>query len=146
MDMQNKALYKIKNKIRNEVRNKTIDNYTNLIRLKNPIGYLLLFLPCSFGVALNYKNTHDIYFLALYFVGAIIMRSAGCAINDSLDKDIDKMVERTKNRPIANGSISKFWGYITFCILSLIGLFILIQLPQANHLNKTLDSIIVFVD
>jgi 4-hydroxybenzoate polyprenyltransferase len=58
------------------------------------------------------------------------MRSAGCAINDSIDKNIDKMVDRTKERPIARGSITRFEGYVTSCILSLFGLLILLQLSS----------------
>jgi len=110
--------------------NKKIDDYINLLRLRNPVGYFLLFLPCSFSLALHYQGIKDLYFLLLYFLGAVIMRSAGCAINDSIDKNIDKMVDRTKERPIAKGSITKFEGYVAFCILSLFGLLILLQLSS----------------
>jgi 4-hydroxybenzoate polyprenyltransferase len=109
---------------------KKIDDYISLLRLKNPVGYFLLFLPCSFSVAIHYQGIKDLYFLLLYFLGAVIMRSAGCAINDSIDKNIDKMVDRTKERPIARGSITKFEGYVAFCILSLFGLLILLQLSS----------------
>ncbi len=114
----------------NNMFNKKIDDYINLLRLRNPVGYFLLFLPCSFSLALHYQGIKDLYFLLLYFLGAVIMRSAGCAINDSIDKNIDKMVDRTKERPIAKGSITKFEGYVAFCILSLFGLLILLQLSS----------------
>lgn len=107
-----------------------IYDYINLLRLKSPVGYMLLFLPCSFSVAIHYKGQRDIYFLLLYFLGAIIMRSAGCAINDSIDKNIDKMIDRTKERPIAKGRVTRFEGYVIFCILSLFGLLILLQLSS----------------
>jgi len=100
------------------------------MRLDKPTGFLLLFWPCSWGMAynLNYLQISYqwFYFLFLFFVGSILMRSAGCIYNDIVDKEIDKKVERTKNRPLASGKVSlrNAWILIlTLCLLSLIILF-----------------------
>ncbi len=105
-------------------------NYIYLMRLDKPTGFLLLFWPCSWGMAynLNYLQISYqwFYFLFLFFVGSILMRSAGCIYNDIVDKEIDKKVERTKNRPLASGKVSlrNAWILIlTLCLLSLIILF-----------------------
>tara|TARA_Y100000591_G_scaffold274580_1_gene250966 strand:- start:333 stop:1163 length:831 start_codon:yes stop_codon:yes gene_type:complete len=100
------------------------------MRLDKPTGFLLLFWPCSWGMAYNLNYLHIsyqwFYFLFLFFVGSILMRSAGCIYNDIVDKEIDKKVERTKNRPLASGKVSvrNAWILIlTLCFLSLIILF-----------------------
>ena len=105
-------------------------NYIYLMRLDKPTGFLLLFWPCSWGMAYNLNYLHIsyqwFYFLFLFFLGSILMRSAGCVYNDIVDKEIDKKVERTKNRPLASGKVSvrNAWILIlTLCFLSLIILF-----------------------
>ena len=89
---------------------KQLNLFIELTRLKRPIGYMLLFWPCAWGLTLAYdfsKNLNDYFFyLLLFFLGSILMRSAGCIVNDILDKEFDKKVSRTKNRPIASGKIS----------------------------------------
>ena len=87
-----------------------INLFIELTRLKKPIGFMLLFWPCAWGltVAFNFGNNLNTYFfyLFLFLSGSILMRSAGCIINDISDKKFDKKVERTKNRPIASEKIS----------------------------------------
>ena len=89
---------------------KQLNLFIELTRLKRPIGYMLLFWPCAWGLTLAYdfsKNLNDYFFyLLLFFLGSVLMRSAGCIVNDILDKEFDKKVSRTKNRPIASGKIS----------------------------------------
>ena len=84
--------------------------FIELTRLKKPIGFMLLFWPCAWGLTLayNFSNSLDKYFiyLCLFFLGSILMRSAGCIVNDILDRKFDKKVSRTKNRPLASGKIS----------------------------------------
>jgi len=84
--------------------------FIDLTRLRKPIGYMLLFWPCAWGLTLAYdfSNNNKIYFffLFLFFLGAVLMRSAGCIVNDILDKEFDKKVFRTKDRPIASDQIS----------------------------------------
>ena len=101
--------------------------FIDLARLKKPIGFMLLFWPCAWGLTLAYdfsKNLNDYYFfLILFFLGAVLMRSAGCIVNDILDKEFDKKVYRTKKRPIASGKISIKLGIayvINLCFLALL--------------------------
>ena len=108
-----------------------INLFLELTRLKRPIGYMLLFWPCAWGLTLAYdfSNNLDLYFfyLFLFFLGSVLMRSAGCIINDIADKEYDKKVSRTKNRPIASGKISIFSGLIYSSILCLLALLVLIN-------------------
>ena len=105
--------------------------FIELTRLNKPIGFMLLFWPCSWGLAYaNYfkQNTSTlIYYLILFFVGSVLMRSAGCIFNDIVDRDYDKKVERTKNRPITSGQISVKRSLIYVLILCLLAFFVLIQ-------------------
>ena len=84
--------------------------FIELTRLNKPTGIMLLFWPCSWGLAyansINPNTEIFLNFLVLFFLGSILMRSAGCIVNDVIDKDFDKNVERTKNRPIPSGKIS----------------------------------------
>ena len=101
--------------------------FIDLIRLKKPIGFMLLFWPCAWGltIAYDFSNSFKNYFfyLLLFFLGAVLMRSAGCIVNDILDKEFDKKVERTKNRPITSNKISIKLGVfysVTLCFLALL--------------------------
>jgi 4-hydroxybenzoate polyprenyltransferase len=105
--------------------------FISLTRLNKPIGFMLLFWPCSWGLALAYKLDGDIkkffIFLFLFFLGSVLMRSAGCIVNDIVDRNLDKKVMRTKKRPLASGqiSIARALTYVLFlCGLAFI---ILIQ-------------------
>ena len=81
--------------------------FIELTRLKKPIGYMLLFWPCAWGLTLAYDFSHDLdtylFYLFLFFLGSVLMRSAGCIVNDVLDRNFDKRVSRTRDRPIASG-------------------------------------------
>ena len=103
-------------------------NYLLLGRLHQPIGFLLLFWPCAFGLAL--AKTPSIPLLVLFFVGSVIMRAAGCTINDIVDRDVDRRVERTKNRPIASGKISTLAAFIFLFFLCSLGALILLSLNR----------------
>ncbi len=84
--------------------------FIELTRLKKPIGFMLLFWPCAWGLTLAYDFSSDIknyiFYLILFFLGSVFMRSAGCIVNDIFDRKFDSKVFRTKNRPIASGDIS----------------------------------------
>ena len=106
---------------------KHLNLFIELTRLNNPIGYMLLFWPCLWGLTLVYDFDGEIitYFkyLILFFLGSIIMRSAGCIVNDIADKEFDKKVQRTKNRPVASGKISVklAWSYtLTLCFFAFL--------------------------
>ena len=105
--------------------------FIELTRLKKPIGYMLLFWPCVWGLTLAYDFSErlDLYFfyLLLFFLGSVLMRSAGCIVNDVLDRKFDKKVLRTKSRPIASGKISVFTALVYASILCLLALLVLIN-------------------
>tara|TARA_B100001057_G_C22851597_1_gene951170 strand:+ start:25 stop:879 length:855 start_codon:yes stop_codon:yes gene_type:complete len=105
--------------------------FIELTRLNKPIGFMLLFWPCSWGLAYAYSYSQEtnpfLYYLILFFSGSVLMRSAGCIFNDIVDKDFDKKVERTRNRPIASGKISIKQSLIYVIALCLIAFLILLQ-------------------
>ena len=105
--------------------------FIEVTRLTRPIGYMLLFWPCAWGltIAIDFSKNINVYifYLILFFLGSVLMRSAGCIVNDILDKDFDKEVKRTKNRPIASGKISVKIGIIYSIILCLLALIVLIN-------------------
>ena len=105
--------------------------FIELTRLNKPIGFMLLFWPCGWGLALanSLNKNFEIffYYLVLFFFGSVLMRSAGCIFNDIVDKNFDKKIRRTKNRPIASGRISITQSFFYIVILCLIAFLILIQ-------------------
>ena len=105
--------------------------FIELIRLNKPIGFMLLFWPCVWGLTLAYFFVGELslYFkyLVLFFLGSILMRSAGCIVNDIVDKDFDKKVKRTRSRPIASGKISIVNAFILVVFLCLLSFLILLQ-------------------
>ena len=105
--------------------------FIELTRLKRPIGYMLLFWPCLWGLTLAYDFKGDLInfykYLIFFLLGAILMRSAGCIINDIADRNFDKKVERTKNRPIASGKISIQLALTYSIVLCLFALIVLIN-------------------
>ena len=113
-----------------------------LMRLHKPTGIWLLLWPCWWSIALASNSaTPDLYLLAVFALGAIVMRGLGCVINDIIDRDVDSQVERTKNRPLANGDLSLTAAYWLIFILAVVGITILINL---NTLAIMLGLIIVF--
>ena len=105
-----------------------INNYLELIRLNKPIGFMLLLWPCWFSLAyINLPQHTLINYYLLFLFGAVIMRSAGCIINDLVDQNIDSKIKRTALRPIAAKKISNLNAIIFLIILLTIGLLILFQ-------------------
>ena len=105
--------------------------FIELTRLKKPIGFMLLFWPCIWGLTLVYDFNSSInnYFLysLLFLAGSVLMRSAGCIVNDIVDKNFDKKVERTKNRPIASGKVSVKLALIYSIVLCGLAFLVLIN-------------------
>jgi len=108
-----------------------INLFIDLIRLKKPIGFMLLFWPCAWGLTVAYDFSGEkityLFYLFLFLSGAVLMRSAGCIINDIADREYDKKVSRTKNRPIASGKLSIKRGLFYSSVLCLIALVVLLQ-------------------
>ena len=105
--------------------------FLELTRFKRPIGYMLLFWPCVWGLTLVYDFSGDlkkyIFYFILFFMGSILMRSAGCIVNDILDRKFDKKVYRTRDRPIASGKISVRLAWIYAAVLCMLAFFVLIN-------------------
>ena len=105
--------------------------FVQLTRLNKPIGFLLLFWPCAWGLTLAFyfNGDVDIYlkYIILFFLGSVLMRSAGCIVNDIVDKDFDKKVKRTKQRPIASGKITVLNAIVYVFFLCSAALIILFQ-------------------
>ena len=124
---------------------KTLIQFT---RLNKPIGFMLLFWPCLWGLTLGYyfKDETNIYFkyIILFFLGSVLMRSAGCIFNDIVDKNFDKKVERTKNRPLASGKISVIEAYIYVVLLCLLALLILLQFNNLTIILGMSSMILAF--
>ena len=105
--------------------------FIELTRLNKPIGFLLLFWPCAWGLAyansFNYNLSLFFNYLIYFFLGSVLMRSAGCIFNDIVDKEFDKKVDRTKKRPIASNRISINQSLLYVIILCGLAFFVLIQ-------------------
>ena len=105
--------------------------FIELIRLKKPIGFMLLFWPCAWGLTIGFDFAGEIkiyfFYLVLFLCGSILMRSAGCIINDIADRKFDKKVFRTKNRPIASDKISIKLGLFYAIILCSLAFLVLIN-------------------
>ena len=113
--------------------------FANLLRLNKPIGVFLLFWPCAWSLAMTQwfiiNNYLFIKFLILFFIGSIIMRSAGCVYNDIVDKNVDIKVQRTKKRLIASGKITIKTAWLIILLLLIPALIILFQF---NNFSKIL--------
>lgn len=109
-----------------------IEIFARLARLDKPVGIWLLYIPCCFGLILAQYTGPKLYIL--FLIGAVVMRSAGCVINDILDRKLDAKVERTKNRPLASGELEVKHAWIFLLGLLLTGLLILLTLPKITFL------------
>ena len=119
-----------------------------LTRLNKPIGFMLLFWPCLWGLTLSYNFNLplNIFFFhgLLFFSGSVLMRSAGCIVNDISDKNFDKLVERTKNRPIASGKISIRLAIIYATVLCAIAFVVLINFNKFTILMALISMPLAF--
>ena len=110
---------------------KQINLFIELTRLRKTIGFMLLFWPCAWGLTLAYDFTNNLgnyfFYLILFFIGSVLMRSAGCIVNDISDKEFDKKVERTKNRPIASNKVSTNLAVFYTIILCFLAFLVLIN-------------------
>ena len=105
-----------------------------LARFDRPIGCWLLYWPCAWGVLLVGHIGTDWILLCWFLIGSIAMRSAGCVYNDIIDRDLDRQVARTRNRPLPSGSVSVRAAWAWLVMLCLIGLVVLLQLPRLSQI------------
>ena len=122
--------------------------FIDLTRLKKPIGYMLLFWPCAWGLTLVYNFSENLYlyffYLILFFLGSVLMRSAGCIVNDIFDRKFDKEVLRTKDRPIASGKISANHALINVLVLCSLAFLVLINFNKFTILMALLSMPLAF--
>lgn len=116
--------------------------YAYLIRLDKPIGTLLLLWPTLWALWLASSGVPDLHILFIFVVGTFLMRSAGCAMNDYADRDFDRHVQRTKDRPVTSGKISGKEAVAVALTLALIA-YLLIQ--PLNTFTKQLSVLAVLV-
>jgi 4-hydroxybenzoate polyprenyltransferase len=104
--------------------------YAHLSRLDRPIGWWLLLLPCWWALALAWPRPLDwtfVWYAALFWIGAVAMRGAGCTYNDIVDRDFDARVARTATRPIPSGQVSVAQATAWMVAQALVGLAVLLQ-------------------
>ncbi len=122
--------------------------FIELTRLNRPIGFMLLFWPCLWGLTIAYdfnSGLNIFYFYSfLFLMGSILMRSAGCIINDIVDKNFDQKVERTKNRPIASGKVSVNLAMIYSLALCGLAFLVLINFNKFTILMALLSMPLAF--
>jgi 4-hydroxybenzoate polyprenyltransferase len=123
--------------------------YLRLSRFDRPIGSWLLLMPCWWSAALAAGVAHDIRQLpldiVLFFIGAFVMRGAGCTWNDITDRDLDARVERTRSRPIPAGQVSVTQALVFLVVQALIGLLVLLQFNRFAVVTGIASLIIVAV-
>jgi 4-hydroxybenzoate polyprenyltransferase len=112
----------------------TLQDYIRLMRLDRPIGIWLLLWPTLWAVWIAGRGKPDPHLFIIFVLGTVLMRSAGCAINDYADRSFDPHVERTKERPLAAGRISTLEALILFAVLSMMALMMALQLNRMTLL------------
>ena len=119
------------------------------MRLDKPIGFMLLFWPCSWSFAvILYENSLSekwLIYIFLFFIGSVLMRSAGCVYNDIIDKKIDQQVKRTKSRPVASNKISVLNAWLLTILLSFLSLIILFQFNNTTILFGLSSGLLIIL-
>ena len=127
---------------------KQLKIFIELTRFNKPVGFMLLFWPCSWGLAFSLHIDKDfdkfIHYIILFFLGSVLMRGAGCIVNDIVDRDIDRKVNRTKNRPLAKKQISLVLASSYAISLCLVSFLILIQFNKLTIILGLASMILAF--
>jgi 4-hydroxybenzoate polyprenyl transferase len=122
--------------------------FIELTRLGRPVGFMLLFWPCLWGLTIVYDFNSDLlnyfFYCALFLSGSVLMRSAGCIVNDIADKNFDKKVERTKNRPIASGKVTVKLASVYALLLCGVAFLVLINFNNFTILMALISMPLAF--
>ncbi len=118
--------------------------YLRLMRIDKPAGTWLLLLPCWWGVALAASYFPNLWLMFLFAVGAVVMRGAGCTINDIYDRRLDRAVARTQTRPLASGEVGLFRALAFLAFLLLLGLGVLLLFNSATEILGAASLLLVF--
>lgn len=116
--------------------------YLRLVRMDKPIGSLLLLWPTLNALWIASDGRPSLSLLVIFTLGTVLMRSAGCAINDYADRDFDRYVKRTENRPITSGKIKAWEAVVLAAVLALVSFLLILPL---NTLTKELSVAALFV-
>ncbi len=127
---------------------KSLKLFIEITRLSKPTGFMLLFWPCLWGLTISVNLKTDIYvffyYSFLFFLGSVLMRSAGCIVNDIVDINFDKKVERTKNRPLPSNKITIVSAILLTLILCFIALIVLLQFNKLTIIMAILSMPLAF--
>ncbi|MFA5041489.1 MAG: 4-hydroxybenzoate octaprenyltransferase [Bdellovibrionales bacterium] len=121
-----------------------VSPYLRLMRVDKPTGTWLLLLPCWWGVALAAEYFPNLWLMLLFALGAVIMRGAGCVINDIYDRHLDGLVERTRTRPLASGEVGLFQAVFFLVLLLVLGLGVLLLFNKATIILGASSLVLVF--
>ena len=119
-----------------------IKTYVVLLRLNRPIGIYLLLWPTLWALWVAAKAPPELKILVIFILGTIFMRSAGCLINDYLDRNLDPLVSRTKDRPIATGLVTRREGLIIFCVLITFSALLVLTLNQTTIMLSSIGLLL----
>ena len=118
--------------------------YLRLMRLDRPIGTWLLLLPGWWGLTLASFGVPDFAYVALFLVGAVVMRGAGCTYNDIVDRDIDAKVARTRTRPLPAGDVSLRSAWTFLALQLFVGLAVLLYLERTAQIVAVCSLALIF--
>ena len=119
--------------------------YLRLMRFDKPVGIILLWIPTAWALWMAYQGTPPLGILMYFFVGTIVLRAAGCVINDIADRHIDKEVMRTRDRPLATGEVTRHAALLLLSLLLAVALLIVLQLPRLCFYESFLALLVTFI-
>jgi 4-hydroxybenzoate polyprenyltransferase len=111
-----------------------LSNYGRLMRIDRPIGIWLLLWPTLWGLWISAQGNPDPWVFTVFVLGVLIMRSAGCVINDFADRKLDRQVRRTRERPLATGSVAPAEAIVLFVALTMIALGLVLTLDKLTQM------------
>lgn len=119
--------------------------YAILMRLNRPIGIYLLLWPTMWALMIAGEGKPDTRILLIFIAGVVLMRSAGCVINDYFDRDFDRHVSRTRNRPLTSGRVSSREALLLFGSLCLLALILVLQLNRLTIMLSAVGALLAMV-
>jgi 4-hydroxybenzoate polyprenyltransferase len=122
-----------------------LGNYAVLMRLTKPIGIYLLLWPTLWALMIAGEGSPDKKVLLIFIAGVVLMRSAGCVINDYFDRDFDRHVSRTSNRPLTSGRVSTLEAKLLFAALCLVALLLVLQLNRLTIILSMVGALLAMV-
>jgi 4-hydroxybenzoate polyprenyltransferase len=122
-----------------------LGNYAVLMRLNKPIGIYLLLWPTLWALMIAGEGSPDKKVLLIFIAGVVLMRSAGCVINDYFDRDFDRHVSRTSNRPLTSGRVTTLEAKLLFGALCMVALLLVLQLNRLTIMLSVVGALLAMV-